>query len=95
MKGGKHAKVGESSQQNIQLPTAYAQNEGKFLSDTSISLKGHAKEFKEKTEEMSNLFQNFGEAWKTKLKDLNAQADQMVEQTATMRIELSKFSSKI
>ena len=81
--------------QSVKIPTSYTKNARKFLNDISTSLRSHAKDFKEKMEEMVSTFQKFGDSWKENINGLNAQADQIVQKRTDINILLDDFSHNI
>ena len=95
LKNGSRKKHGESSQSSTEIPHSYMGNSLRFLGDTSTSLHGHEKNFKQNMEEMISAFQKFGDGWKEHLNNLNDRADMLIEESGKLRILLNDYARNI
>lgn len=95
LKGSKDGTFVESSQQSLQIDTAYLGREQKFVEDTSTSLVGHVKQFREHLEEMLTGFKTFEAEWIKKINDWLIKVGEMEEHRSTMSGRLFDFSHNI
>ncbi|WOG86672.1 hypothetical protein DCAR_0205889 [Daucus carota subsp. sativus] len=84
---------GESTGENVVLPTPYADSFARFAEDSNYSLKGHGVLMDEEERKMSQLLKEYDEVFSENMKVFGERAKAIVVMRTNLAAKLTKFNT--
>ncbi|KAL1808670.1 hypothetical protein ACET3Z_025660 [Daucus carota] len=86
---------GESSGENVVLPTPYADSFARFAEDSNYSLKGHGLLMAGEEKKMSQLFKDYEEVFNENMKVFGERAKAIAGMRTNLAAKLTKFNTSV
>ena len=93
LEGKQKQEEGESTGENVVVPTPYADSFARFAEDSNYSLKSHGVLMDEEEKKMSQLFEEYNEVFTRNMKVFGERAKAIDVMRTNLAAKLTKFNT--